>query len=99
MESVSGVLARLMRELGLARDLEGWRAVEEWPRLVGPRVARHTRAVGFRDGALQVEVDGSAWMQELSFLKRELLTNIHRQPGTDLVRDIRFIIARGGSPR
>jgi predicted nucleic acid-binding Zn ribbon protein len=96
VESISSVLTRLYARLGLTGEIEGWRAVEEWPRLVGPRIAQHTRAVGFRGGTLRVEVEGSAWMHELSFLKHELLRKIHREPGGARVREIRFVVPRQG---
>jgi len=96
MEAISGVLSRVLRQCGLESELEGWQAVEQWPRLVGPRVARRTRAVGFRDGTLRVEVEGSAWMHELGFLKRDLIRNINRHLGAERVRDVRFVMGRGG---
>jgi predicted nucleic acid-binding Zn ribbon protein len=96
VEAVGGVLGRVLDELGLGRQLAGWKVVEAWPALVGPRVARHTRAVAFRDGTLQVEVEGSAWMQELGYLKRDLVAAIHRELGAADVRDIRFVVPRGG---
>lgn len=96
MESLAGVLPRVLRKLGLEEGLLGWRAVHEWEQVVGPRVARHTRAVAFRDGVLQIEVEGSAWMQELGFLKSELTRKINRHLGGRLVRNIRFVVPRGG---
>jgi predicted nucleic acid-binding Zn ribbon protein len=99
MEPVSGAISRLFGRLGLERGLLGWRAVSEWPRLVGPRVASHTRAVAFRDGALHVEVEGSAWMHELGFLKRELVRTINQHLGSECVKDVRFIAPRGGIPK
>ncbi len=99
MEPVSGVLSRLVGRLGLEQGLLGWRAVSEWSQLVGPRVARHTRAIGFRDGALHVEVEGSAWMHELGFLRRELIRRINRHLGSECVREVRFFVPGGGIPR
>jgi predicted nucleic acid-binding Zn ribbon protein len=96
MEAISGVLSRVLRQLGLESELKGWRAVEDWDELVGPRLSRHTRAVGFRQGTLRVEVDGSAWMHELGFLKRDLISRINQRLGSELVRDVRFVIPRGG---
>ncbi|MBI5711404.1 MAG: DUF721 domain-containing protein [Candidatus Eisenbacteria bacterium] len=96
MEHVAGVLSRVLQRLGLDEELIGWRAVGEWGHLVGPRVARHTRAVAFRDGVLQVEVEGSAWMHELGFLKRDLVRKINRHLGNPFVREVRFIVPRGG---
>ena len=96
MEPLAGVLPRVLRQLGLEEGLLGWRAVHEWERAVGPRVARHTRAVAFREGVLQIEVEGSAWMQELGFLKTDLMRKINRHLGGRLVRNIRFVVPRGG---
>jgi predicted nucleic acid-binding Zn ribbon protein len=99
MEAIATVLSRLFRQMGLDRDLEAWRAVEEWADVVGPRISDHTRAVGFRDGTLRVEVEGSAWMHELGFLKRDLVRRINRHLGSELVRDVRFVVPRGGTLR
>jgi predicted nucleic acid-binding Zn ribbon protein len=96
MEAIASVLSRVLRQLGLEGDLEAWRAVDDWPQVVGPRVSRHTRAVGFRDGTLRVEVEGSAWMQELGYLKRDLIARINQHLGSERVRDVRFIVPRGG---
>jgi predicted nucleic acid-binding Zn ribbon protein len=99
VEALAGILARLTVRLGLDGELQGWRAVEHWPRIVGPRIARRTQAVGFRDGVLHVEVEGSAWMHELSFLKHELVQKIQRDFGTNRVRDVRFVLPRQGGRR
>ena len=96
MEAVSSVLARVLRKFDLEGELHGWRAVEEWPQLVGPRLARHTRAVSFREGTLIVEVEGSAWMHELSFLKRDVIREINHRLGSERIRDVRFVMPRGG---
>jgi len=98
-EAVGGVLGRVLENLGLSREMIGWQAVEAWPKLVGPRVARHTRAVAFRDGTLHVEVEGSAWMHELGFLKRDLVQRINHQLGGEHVRDVRLMLPRTGYPR
>jgi predicted nucleic acid-binding Zn ribbon protein len=99
VEGVAGILDRLLGRLGLHDELHGQRAVEEWARIVGPRVARHTRALGFRDGVLRVEVDGSAWMHELSFLKRELIQRLNRELGAAPIRDVRWVVPGRGVSR
>jgi len=93
------ILPAVFEQLGLARTAEGWRAVSDWSTVAGPRIARHTRALSFRDGTLAVEVEGSAWMQELSLLKPELLRNLNRHLGADVVSDVRLTPARGRSLR
>jgi predicted nucleic acid-binding Zn ribbon protein len=95
---LASILPALFRKLGLAETAEGWRAVAEWPVVAGARIARHTHAESFRNGALIVEVEGSAWMQELGFLKPELLRNLNQHLGANVVRDVRFTPA-GARPR
>jgi len=96
MEALERVLGRLMKRLGIEDELQGWRAVEIWERVAGPQVARRTRAVDFERGVLLVEVEGSAWIQQLHFLKRQLIEAINRELGATRVSDIRFDIPRKG---
>ena len=96
MEQVGGVLRRVVRDLGLEKQLQGWKAAEDWPRIVGARIARRTRCVGFKDGTLRVEVESSAWMHELGYLERDLIRKINQHLGAELVREVKFIIPRGG---
>ena len=96
---LAAILPALFEQLGLAKTAEGWRAVSDWPAVAGPRLARHTRAVSFRDGTLAVEVEGSAWMHELGFLKRELVRTLNEHLGAECVKDVRFQVARGGIPK
>lgn len=99
MESLARILPGLLHDLGLEEGAAGWRAVSEWPALAGERVARRARATGFRDGVLTVEVEGSAWMHELGFLKRELVRRANEHIGVQVVREVRFVLARGGNLR
>lgn len=99
MQSLGSILPALLKSMGLAEAAEGWRAVSDWAELAGPRLARHSRAVGFREGTLTVEVEGSAWMHELGFLRQELVCKVNQHLGSDVVRDVRLVLARGGSLR
>jgi predicted nucleic acid-binding Zn ribbon protein len=99
VQSISGVLPALLRDLGLEAGIMGWRAVKGWPEAVGPQVARRARAVSFHEGTLVVEVDGSAWLQELSILRRDLVRQVNRHLGSQHVRDLRLINSRGGIQR
>jgi predicted nucleic acid-binding Zn ribbon protein len=96
LESVSRVLPRVLQQLGLDEGLLGWQAVRDWANVVGPGVARHTRAVAFNEGVLQVEVEASPWMYELGLLKPALLRKVNAHLGRRLVRDVRFRVPRGG---
>jgi predicted nucleic acid-binding Zn ribbon protein len=96
MEAVGGVLQRVVGQLGLEQDLQGWRAVHAWPAVVGPRIARHARCVWFGEGTLRVEVESAPWMHELTYLERELKERLNQHMGESCIRAIRFVVPRGG---
>lgn len=85
---LGGILARHnIRKIGaLANIAADWRAV------CGDAVARHCAPADLRDGVLSIVVDSPVWMQQLSFLKAELLDRL-RPHG---IEDIRF--TRGKLP-
>jgi len=99
VQTTATILPGLLHHLGLTDGVEGWQAVEHWAETVGPRIARRTRAIGFQDGLLTVEVEGSAWAFELGFLKRRLLKELQRRLGSSRVRELRFVQTRGGIRR
>jgi predicted nucleic acid-binding Zn ribbon protein len=98
LRTIGDLLPELLGRYGLAERLAGWRAVQEWAEIVGERVAKHTRAISFEDGVILVEVEGSAWLHELGFLKPQLLRQLNRHLGARSVRGLKFV-ARGGIQR
>jgi predicted nucleic acid-binding Zn ribbon protein len=87
---VGDVLPAVLRELGLQAKFSERRAVEKWAAVVGPELARRSRALRCENGTLVVHVDHGAWMQELHFIEKELLAKLRAAcPDVDLVR-IRF---------
>jgi predicted nucleic acid-binding Zn ribbon protein len=99
MKPLAAILPDVLRDLRLDEAAAGWRAVAEWPALAGERIAKRTRAVAFRDGVMTIEVEGSAWMHELGFLRRELVRRANQRAGANVVRDVRFVPVRGGIQR
>ena len=99
MEPVGGIVSKVVRDLGLEEQVLGWRAVDDWANVVGPRIASHSRAIAFRGGTLHVEVEGSAWMQELAYLKRDMMRRLNRALERELVHELRFSVGRGGNLR
>jgi hypothetical protein len=72
-ETVRALLGRTLSAYGLAEDVREHRIVTEWPAIVGARVAARTRPDGLARGVLWVRVVNSAWLQELSFVKVEIV--------------------------
>jgi predicted nucleic acid-binding Zn ribbon protein len=63
-----------------------------WKELVGQDGFRHSRPVALRKKVLNILVDNSSWMQELSMRKRNILKGLKRKLGKDRISEIHFRI-------
>lgn len=61
-----------------------------WEEAVGSHIASKAAPVAFRDGMLTVRVSGSAWMQQLSLMKLDIMIQLNSSIGVPLVNDIFF---------
>jgi Dna[CI] antecedent, DciA len=66
-------------------------ALLAWPVACGSAVADRTRALGFADGILRVEVADKGWQRELMALAPRYVAVINRYSGTS-VRRIEFVV-------
>lgn len=69
------------------REAKAW---QFWEEAVGAHIAGKAAPVAFRDGTLTVRVSGSAWMQQLSLLKLDIISQLNSAIGEPLVNDIFF---------
>ena len=65
---------------------------EIWAKAVGPQIASRTCPDSLKRGTLYVKVSTSVWMQELQFMKKDILHKVASLLGQDAVRGIRFSI-------
>jgi len=90
MKKAGSILSDVIREHPLAKLKALARLRAAWTETVGEAVAAHALPVDLREGTLIVEVDGSVWMQQLSFLKPQMVARLKGQD----VTDIRFVLRR-----
>jgi predicted nucleic acid-binding Zn ribbon protein len=96
VKHIGGPLRDLLEGRGLSEGIAGWRAVAIWSDAVGKEIATHSRASRFVDGTLYVEVENSVWLQELSYLRRELAGRLNARLGRDAIRSVHLVLAGGG---
>jgi len=86
---MADALARLHRD----GDSVLLNVCRRWDALAGPAIAANTRPVGLKDRLLLVEVFDNVWMQQLQFLKAELIARINDGLPEPWIEKIRFKIA------
>ena len=61
-----------------------------WPDIVGEKIAQFTECTDVRKNVLYVRVVSSSWRQEISFLKKEIISKIRRETQYNTIKDIVF---------
>lgn len=77
---------------GITLDLELIPLWARWTEMVGPVIARHTRPEAVKGTLLLVNVSSSPWLQELQFLKKDIMVKLNAFIGREAVHDIKFQI-------
>ena len=94
-DRIGSIIPGVLKQLGLEGRIEEEKLKRQWASVAGEAIAKVSRPVRVRDGVLYVEVESGAWVQELSFRRRqfvELIGDRYRAIG---LKDIRFELKRG----
>jgi hypothetical protein len=94
-------LSKLISGLRLPGDMitQSDLACAAWPQAVGKRIATHTRAAKLVRRRLVVEVEDRIWQQQLFVLSYQIVRNLERQLGPDIVEDLEFrVVPRRREP-
>ena len=93
--AVGDVLAGVLQRAGLTDRIDQAAVIPEWPRLVGPGIAKATEPLHVTaDGTLFVAVTTNAWMTELSLLEPELLRALNASADRPRIARIRWQLRR-----
>jgi predicted nucleic acid-binding Zn ribbon protein len=88
VERLSSTIEKILRDRGWGTKLKEYRIYGIWEKAVGKGIARHARPAGMRGKKLAVLVDSSAWMQQLSLLKPEIIGRVNQHLREDAVESI-----------
>jgi predicted nucleic acid-binding Zn ribbon protein len=83
------LVSRMAKDRGWNEQLSGGQVFAKWPQLVGAEVAQHATPVTLRDGELLVQAESTAWATQLRLLQRQLLQQIAKGVGPNVVRRLK----------
>jgi predicted nucleic acid-binding Zn ribbon protein len=95
LERIGRILDSVVESLGLKKKLDEGKAILIWEKAVGEKIANHTRPLRVEGSKLFVEVSGSSWRNELTFLKPEIIQKLNSAAGSEVVDDIIFVAGAG----
>lgn len=83
------LVSRLAVDRGWSDQLSGGQVFAKWPQLVGAEVAQHAKPVTLREGELVVQAESTAWATQLRLLQRQLLQQIAKGVGPNVVKRLK----------
>lgn len=92
LTKISDVLLKIAKKFDLEIKIVEQTINKNWTKLVGERIASHTKPDTVSYRKLLVHVDSPAWMQQLTFLKEDIIKNINEAAGRQIIKEIRFQI-------
>ena len=90
-EKLNSILNSFLSSKGYLSSCKEYSVVSRWEEIVGISVASVSHCEGVENGILYVKVTSSAWRQELSFLKKDILSKIRISTDCKSITDIVFL--------
>ncbi len=89
-EALNTALARFRSDA----DLELLKVFEIWGSAVGRVIADNSRPTAYKGSILMVDVISSAWIHQLHFLKKDLISKVNQALGSEKITDIKFKVGK-----
>lgn len=93
------VLSRLLKSHGMEGHMREYLLQKHWTEIVGDHVGHHAWPASIRHHKLYLLVENSAWMQQLLYLKPDLLAKINAAAEGEPLTDIVFRIGPVATPQ
>jgi hypothetical protein len=97
-DHIGALLQRWIRKNKLGDDLLRHTLRLRWPEVVGKRLAARTRPETLYRGRLKVVVANSSWLNELTFMRQEIISRITEVMGRPVVRELDLKLGRPRPP-
>jgi len=91
-QSLEATFAGIIRDKDWEKKFDQHRVFPVWREIVDRETAAHARPLKVVNDVLWVEVDNSAWVQQLQFTKLDLLDRLNDHLRVSYFTDIRFTV-------
>ena len=94
LQDLKSLLRSIVKKIDGAPPQDQFLIRDMWEGVVGSHIAKKAHPEGVKNGILQVSVESSVWMQELTFMKQQILERLNQVCESSGVKDIRFKLGK-----
>ncbi|MFH1079933.1 MAG: DUF721 domain-containing protein [Pseudomonadota bacterium] len=92
LQRIDDILEKTLKKYHLPLKTEDRRLRDVWLRAVGSRIAAQTKPDCIKKAVLFVKVANSVWIQQLHFMKQEIIEKFNDLHQTEPLKDIFFAV-------
>lgn len=92
LQPIGEVLFSVLKRRGMASKIEENILFKLWPQAVGPQIASKTKPDSFKNGILFVKTVSSVWVQQLHFVRQDILDKFNQLSSKQTIKEIRFLV-------
>lgn len=89
--SLSHLLKKTLEYYNLNYVVENNEIVEKYSEIVGQQINKYSKAIKFEKGILFIEVENSAWKNELLLMSEKIKEKINQYFEKEIVKEIKII--------
>ena len=89
---IGQVIREILNKNRMQTDMSLIRVWDIWEKAVGTAIAMNTQPAAFKGDLLIVHANSSSWLQQLRFLKGDIILKVNQHLGQTKVKDIKFKI-------
>lgn len=91
--TIANVVPNVLKKINLDKKQSDLEVLKVWNNLLDPNITAHAKPANLVRGTLFVNVDNSAWLDEIvRYRRREILSRLQNAFGPDLIQRISFRI-------
>ena len=91
MEHIRKIILPIIDDMGIDKPIKKYQALREWSSIVGDKINAVTEPVRVENGKMFVRVKSDAWRNEIFFLKDQILRELNKKLGKQIIQDIILI--------
>jgi len=87
---LSQILPQVLKAMELETAIRRREIRKIWKEVVGENISKRCQPQKIKDGVLFLKVHSSVWMNQLHYLKEEMIKSLNARLGGEIVKDIYF---------
>jgi predicted nucleic acid-binding Zn ribbon protein len=90
---IKSIVSEVLKKYSHTKQSSLFQISEIWESAVGSTIANDSRPWRIKGNELEVHVSGATWLQQLNYMRNEIIEKLNERLGTQVIQKIRFSIA------